>query len=82
MVSGCCAGGKSDIGWRVDYYHKNINLVRETENAKSNYWLNAVILENKEKTPSARNFLKSVNSKFVEFEEFAYLQVYQGLLTN
>ena len=39
---------------------KNITLARETKEAKSNYWLNAIILENKK----ARNtFLEYTNSK-------------------
>lgn len=39
---------------------ENINLVREIENGKANYWLNAVILENREERDA---FLKQTNSK-------------------
>jgi len=40
--------------------NKNINLVRETENSKANYWLNAVLLKNREKRDA---FLEQTNSK-------------------
>ena len=39
---------------------ENINLVREIENGKANYWLNAVLLENREKRDE---FLENTNSK-------------------
>ena len=39
---------------------ENINLVREIENGKANYWLNAVILANREKRDE---FLEQTNSK-------------------
>ncbi|MGB1041540.1 MAG: LegC family aminotransferase [Flavobacteriales bacterium] len=45
----------------ADFFNKivEVNLVREVENAKSNYWLNAVILKNK----AERNrFLEETNS--------------------
>ncbi len=40
--------------------NKNIKLVREVKGAKSNYWLNAVVLENKTKR---NEFLEFSNSK-------------------
>jgi len=39
---------------------KAIQLIREVENAKSNYWLNAVVLENKEQRD---DFLEYTNKK-------------------
>ncbi len=52
----------SDLYFDFFKENKNITLVREIENAKANYWLNAVILENREKRDE---FLEFTNSKHI-----------------
>ena len=49
----------SDLYFDFFKSNKSVNLVREIKNAKSNYWLNAVVLENKEKR---NEFLEYTNS--------------------
>ncbi len=50
----------SDLYFEFFKNDKNVTLVREIADTKSNYWLNAVLLENKTKR---NEFLEATNSK-------------------
>lgn len=50
----------SDLYFEFFKENTDIELVREIENTKSNYWLNAIVLKNKEARDS---FLEETNSK-------------------